>query len=107
MKDGSVRKKMSDEQELTLRLNTVLTELSDVMKQRKERIEEIRTQVSILENENDDMHKRVSELIMDAFQMIIILIFTLSYALPIWMLMNWNNEDDTTFHGKTDKQMDV
>jgi len=37
------------------------------MKQRKERIEEIRTQVSILENENDDMHKRVSELIMDAF----------------------------------------
>ena len=67
MKDGSVRKKMSDEQELTLRLNTVLTELSDVMKQRKERIEEIRTQVSILENENDDMHKRVSELIMDSF----------------------------------------
>ena len=67
MKDGSVRKKMSDEQELTLRLNTVLTELSDVMKQRKERIEEIRTQVSILENENDDMHKRVSELIMDDF----------------------------------------
>ena len=58
---------MSEEQELTLRLNTVLTELSDVMKQRKERIEEIRTQVSILENENDDMHKRVSELIMDAF----------------------------------------
>ena len=67
MKDGSVRKKMSDEQELTLRLNTVLTELSDVMKQRKERIEEIRTQVSILENENDDMHKRINELIMDAF----------------------------------------
>ncbi len=57
---------MSDEQELTLRLNTVLTELSDVMKQRKERIEEIRTQVNILENENDDMHKRVNELIMDA-----------------------------------------
>ena len=98
---------MSEEQELTLRLNTVLTELSDVMKQRKERIEEIRTQVSILENENDDMHKRVSELIMDAFQMIIILIFTLSYALPVWMLMNWNNEDDATFHSKTDKQMDV
>ena len=57
---------MSDEQELTLRLNTILTELSDVMKQRKERIEEIRTQVNILENENDDMHKRVNELIMDA-----------------------------------------
>ena len=65
-KDGSVRKKMSEEQELTSRLNTVLTELSDVMKQRKERIEEIRTQVNILENENDDMHKRVNELIMDA-----------------------------------------
>mgnify|MGYP003319834545 FL=1 len=57
---------MSEEQELTSRLNTVLTELSDVMKQRKERIEEIRTQVDILENENDDMHKRISELIMDA-----------------------------------------
>jgi len=57
---------MSEEQELTSRLNTVLTELSDVMKQRKERIEEIRTQVNILENENDDMHKRVNELIMDA-----------------------------------------
>ena len=39
--------------------------------------------------------------------MMIILIFTLSYALPIWMLMNWNNEDDATFHSKTDKQMDV
>ena len=57
---------MSEEQELTSRLNTVLSELSDVMKQRKERIEEIRTQVDILENENDDMHKRISELIMDA-----------------------------------------
>lgn len=54
------------EQELTSRLNTVLSELSDVMKERKERIEEIRTQVDILENENDDMHKRISELIMDA-----------------------------------------
>ena len=57
---------MSEEQELTSRLNTVLSELSDVMKERKERIEEIRTQVDILENENDDMHKRISELIMDA-----------------------------------------
>jgi uncharacterized protein Yka (UPF0111/DUF47 family) len=59
--------KMSEEQELTSRLNTVLIELSDVMKQRKERIEQIRTQVDILENENDDMHKRINELIMDAF----------------------------------------
>ena len=59
--------KMSEEQELTSRLNTILIELSDVMKQRKERIEQIRTQVDILENENDDMHKRINELIMDAF----------------------------------------
>jgi|TARA_R110001592_G_scaffold359771_1_gene666966 hypothetical protein len=58
--------KMSEEQELTSRLNTILIELSDVMKQRKERIEQIRTQVDILENENDDMHKRINELIMDA-----------------------------------------
>ena len=58
--------KMSEEQELTSRLNTILIELSDVMKQRKERIEQIRTQVDILENENDDMHKHINELIMDA-----------------------------------------
>ena len=35
-----------------------------------------------------------------------VLILALSYALPVWMLMNWNKEDDT-FHDKTDKQMDV
>ena len=58
---------MDDPEELAIRLKTVLAELSDLMQQRKDRIEELRTKISVIENENEDMEKRINELIMDAF----------------------------------------
>ena len=56
-----------DPEVLASRLTTVLNELKGVMQERKDRIEELRNQIIMLENDNDDMEKRVSELIMDAF----------------------------------------
>jgi uncharacterized protein Yka (UPF0111/DUF47 family) len=56
-----------DAQQLASRLSTVLSELQDVMQKRKDRIEELRNQVAIIEQENDDLEKRIQELIMDAF----------------------------------------
>ena len=56
-----------DAQQLASRLNTVLSELKNLMHQRKDRIEELRNQVAIIEQENDDLEKRIQELIMDAF----------------------------------------
>ncbi len=56
-----------DPEVLASRLNSVLNELKRVMQERKDRIEELRNQIVMLENDNDDMEKRVSELIMDAF----------------------------------------
>jgi predicted nucleic acid-binding Zn-ribbon protein len=58
---------MDDPAELAARLNTVLNELRDLMHQRKDRIEELRNQVALIEQENDDLEKRIQELIMDAF----------------------------------------
>lgn len=52
---------------LASRLNSVLNELKGVMQERKDRIEELRNQIIMLENDNEDMEKRISELIMDAF----------------------------------------
>lgn len=52
---------------LASRLNSVLNELKGVMQERKDRIEELRNQIIMLENDNDDMANRVNELIMDAF----------------------------------------
>ena len=58
---------MEDAQQLASRLSTVLSELQDVMQKRKDRIEELRNQVAMIEQENDDLEKRIQELIMDAF----------------------------------------
>ena len=58
---------IEDPEVLASRLNLVLNELKGVMQDRKDRIEELRNQIIMLENDNDDMEKRVSELIMDAF----------------------------------------
>ena len=58
---------VEDPEVLASRLTTVLSELKGVMQERKDRIEELRNQIIMLENDNDDMEKRVSELIMDAF----------------------------------------
>jgi len=56
-----------DAQQLASRLSTVLSELQDVMQKRKDRIEELRNQVAMIEQDNDDLEKRIQELIMDAF----------------------------------------
>ena len=56
-----------DPEVLASRLNSVLNELKGVMQERKDRVEELRNQIIILENDNEDMEKRISELIMDAF----------------------------------------
>ena len=53
------------EDDLADKLKVVLQELSDVMKARKDQIEDIRNQIVILENQNDDLYKKVSELMMD------------------------------------------
>ena len=58
---------VEDPEVLASRLTTVLSELKGVMQERKDRIEELRNQIIMLENDNDDMEKRVNELIMDAF----------------------------------------
>ena len=58
---------VDDPEVLASRLNTVLEELKGVMQDRKDRIEELRNQIIMLENDNDDIAKRVNELIMDAF----------------------------------------
>ena len=56
-----------DAQQLASRLSIVLSELQDVMQKRKDRIEELRNQVAMIEQENDDLEKRIQEMIMDAF----------------------------------------
>ena len=56
-----------DPKVLASRLNSVLNELKGVTQERKDRIEELRNQIIMLENDNDDMANRVNELIMDAF----------------------------------------
>ena len=56
-----------DPEVLASRLNSVLNELKGVMQERKDRIEELRNQIIMLENDNDDMANRVNELMMDAF----------------------------------------
>jgi len=56
-----------DPEVLASRLNSVLNELKGVMQDRKDRVEELRNQIIILENNNEDMEKRINELILDAF----------------------------------------
>ena len=51
--------------ELADKLKVVLQELSDVMKQRKDKIEEIRNQITVLENMNEDLDRKVSEIMRD------------------------------------------
>ena len=47
------------------KLKVVLQELSDVMKQRKVKIEEIRNQITVLENMNEELDRKVSEIMRD------------------------------------------
>jgi uncharacterized protein YoxC len=58
---------MDEAQELSQRLSVVLTEIRDIMEKRKERVEQLRDQISIIENENEDLERKINELIQDAF----------------------------------------
>ena len=53
------------EDDLADKLKVVLQELSDVMKARKDQIENIRSQITVLENQNEDLERKVTELMRD------------------------------------------
>ena len=58
---------VDDAQELSQRLSVVLEEIKDIMNARKQRVQELRDQIAVMENENEDLERRINELIMDAF----------------------------------------
>ena len=57
---------MDDAENLASKLSVVLSELGDVMNARKEQIESLRDQITIIENENEDLEKSIRDLI-DSF----------------------------------------
>lgn len=58
---------MDEAQELSQRLAVVLTEIRDIMEMRKQRVEQLREQIAFIENENEDLERKINELIQDAF----------------------------------------
>ena len=58
---------MDEAQELSQRLSVVLTEIRDIMEMRKQRVEQLREQIAFIENENEDLERKINELIQDAF----------------------------------------
>ena len=61
--------KIMYEDDLADKLKVVLQELSDVMKARKDQIEDIRSQITVLENQNEDLERKVTELMRDFLNM--------------------------------------
>lgn len=55
---------MAEDRELTQKLTVVLTELGDLMKERKDRIESLRNEITMIENENEDLEKKIQEIMM-------------------------------------------
>ena len=56
---------MSDTDDLKGRLSAVLMEISDIMKARKDEVERLRYQITVMENENEDLERKVHELMND------------------------------------------
>jgi|MDTC01.2.fsa_nt_gb DNA-binding transcriptional MerR regulator len=54
------------EDELSQRLSVVLAEIGDLMQQRKEQVEQLRDQITLIENQNEDLEKQIQE-IMNGF----------------------------------------
>ena len=54
------------EADLSGRLATVLEEILDVMEKRKQRIEELRQEITNIENDNEELERTISELL-DSF----------------------------------------
>ena len=57
---------MSEGENLAAKLSVVLSELGDVMEERKKQIESLRDQITVIENENEDLEKSIRDLI-DSF----------------------------------------
>ena len=57
---------MGDGENLAGKLSVVLSELGDVMNDRKKQVEALRDQITIIENENEDLEKSIRDLI-DSF----------------------------------------
>ena len=58
---------MDEARELSERLEIILTEIRDIMEMRKQRVEQLREQIAFIENENEDLERKINELIQDAF----------------------------------------
>jgi cell division protein FtsB len=57
---------MDDGENLAGKLSVVLSELGDVMNERKKQVEALRDQITMIENENEDLEKSIRDLI-DSF----------------------------------------
>ena len=57
---------MADAGDLAPKLSATLSELRDVMQQRKDQVEQVRGEMSEIENQNDDLEKKIQEMI-DSF----------------------------------------
>ncbi len=57
---------MSDGENLAGKLSVVLSELGDLMGERKKQVESLRDQITFIENQNEDLEKSVRDL-MDQF----------------------------------------
>ena len=49
---------MDDGENLAGKLSVVLSELGDVMNDRKKQVEALRDQITLIENENDDLERK-------------------------------------------------
>jgi len=57
---------MSDGENLAGKLSVVLSELGDLMSERKKQVESLRDQITFIENQNEDLEKSIRDL-MDQF----------------------------------------
>tara|TARA_B100000085_G_scaffold240897_1_gene231492 strand:- start:129 stop:302 length:174 start_codon:yes stop_codon:yes gene_type:complete len=54
---------MNDSQDLTERLSSVLSELRELIGARRDQIEQLRSQIVIIENANEDLEKKIQEIL--------------------------------------------
>lgn len=54
---------MSDSSDLTARLSTILSELRDLIGARRDEIEKLRNQIVVIENDNEDLEKKIQEIL--------------------------------------------
>ena len=54
---------MDDGENLAGKLSVVLSELGDVMNERKKQVEALRDQITTIENENEDLERSIQDLI--------------------------------------------